>query len=147
MHGPYNGGVDGLIDWLRARHKGVSFAMHSVDNMLIEFSGPDAALVETYCLVAQRYTDEGMASLAQPPGGAATKRGAGMDMRAWARYVDRFERRGGEWRIAHRTVVYDSMVMHEVPEDASTLDPGCILGRRDLRDFVYQERAALGIGS
>ena len=23
------------------------------------------------------------------------------------RYVDRFEKRGGEWRIAQRTVVYD----------------------------------------
>ena len=31
----------------------------------------------------------------------------GVCARTFRRYIDRFEKRGGEWRIAHRQVVYD----------------------------------------
>ena len=44
------------------------------------------------------------------------------------RYVDRFERRHGEWRIAARTVVYDWIEERERPELA--LDDETLFGVR-----------------
>lgn len=48
---------------------------------------------------------EAKASLVQLSGGTEGRPGAGIDMTGSSRYVDRFERRDGEWRIAHRTLV------------------------------------------
>lgn len=54
------------------------------------------------------------------------------------RYVDRFEQRGGEWRIANRTVVYDFSRIDPVDQD---IDPNWktrfTLGRRDRDDLSY----------
>jgi hypothetical protein len=144
-HGIYNGGIDGLIDWIKGRHKTIPFSMHSISNMLIEFGGPDSAVAETYCFAVQRYPAEGKASLAALAGGAEGKPGVAMDLMACARYVDRFERRGGEWRIQHRTVVYDSTMMYEVSPDAPKMGEGWTVGRRDKDDHVYRARAEVGV--
>lgn len=100
-HGGYNGGIDGLIAWLEDRFAKADNGMHFLGNCLIEFGGSDLALVETY-FVSQRL---------RPP---AVEDGQSVEARdaicrqAWGRYVDRLERRDGEWRIAHRTVVLDA---------------------------------------
>ena len=44
-------------------------------------------------------------ALASITGGAKGMEGQGVDLMATARYVDRHEKRNGEWRIAHRSVV------------------------------------------
>ena len=70
---------------------GVKQQTHRVDNVLIEFTGPDSASVESYNITfVDAETPEGMA--ASIIGG---------------RYLDRFERRDGEWKIAHRLYVMD----------------------------------------
>lgn len=70
---------------------GVRQQTHRVDHSLIEFTGPDSAVVESYNLTfIDAETDAGMA--------AATVGG---------RYLDRFERRAGVWKIAHRLYVMD----------------------------------------
>lgn len=149
VHGIYNGGVDGLIEWIRGRHKTIPSSMHNVTNMLIEFAGADTALAETYCFAIQRYPADGGPSLAAPAGAQAGKnagkKAAAIDLMGCARYVDRFERREGEWRIAHRTVVFDSWIMHEVSEDTPKMGADWTVGRRDRRDPVYLARAALGL--
>jgi hypothetical protein len=49
----------------------------------------------------------------------------------FGRYLDRFERRGGEWRIAFRQVLVDIA--------RPGLDPGeFAAGRRDRRDPSYE---------
>src|ERR1700744_1321328 len=106
-HGPFVGGVDALIAWLTDRHRTIPFSMPMVSNMLIEFPGPDRARAETYISATLRYSAEGKAALAVFTGGAAGGHGSATDSFAWARYIDRFERRGGEWRIARRTVAFD----------------------------------------
>jgi hypothetical protein len=66
--------------------------MHSVSNMLIRVDG-DTARVESYWHVFHR-----------EPGrdGAAD-----WDYHAGGRYLDRFERRDGEWRVLTRILVRD----------------------------------------
>ena len=145
-HGPYVGGVEGLIEWVRERHKPIPFSSHQISNILIEFATPDLALVETYARTLQRYPADAKASLAQLSGGQAGKPGMGMDLLTASRYVDRFERRNREWRIARRSLIQDWKHLLEVPEDAPQPKPEWIVGRRDRQDFIYHERAELGIG-
>jgi hypothetical protein len=70
--------------------------MHFNTNVLIEFETKDRAFVETYVLVLQRFADRRLT--------------------ASARYLDRFEKRGGEWRVAHRTLVFGDTVSEPVRE-------------------------------
>lgn len=144
-HGAYDGGVDGLVDWIRERHKPIPVSSHQVSNILIEFAKPDLALVETYIRTFQRYPADAKAALAQLAGGQAGRPGVGVDMLSASRYVDRFERRNGEWRIARRTLIQDCKQFIEVLENAPNPQPGWLVGRRDKQDFIYLERVELGI--
>ena len=100
--------------------------MHKINNVLIELDG-DIARCETCVTVVVRIPLE---------------RGA-TDWTHAGRYVDRFERRNGEWRIAHRTVVYDLERFDEVvpaPEgltQARYLD-NAVRGQRGTADVSYE---------
>ena len=144
-HGIYNGGVDGLIDWISKRHEVIPFSMHAISNLLIEFAGKDIALVETYVRTTQRYPAEAKAALGQLSGGKLGPEGAAMDLFTCSRYVDRFERRGGEWRIARRTVVADWKQIVPVSADSPVPLPGWEVGQRNQDDFIFRERRALGL--
>ncbi|MBN9428597.1 MAG: nuclear transport factor 2 family protein [Burkholderiales bacterium] len=144
-HGPYRGGVDGLIDWVRERHKTITFSMHQLSNMLIEFATPDLALVETTVCSIQRYTADGKKSLAQLSGGKLGAPGRESDLMGSSRYVDRFERRHGEWRIARRTVIAGWRRIVDVDADAPVMGSDWTVQRRDLTDFIFRERAELGL--
>jgi hypothetical protein len=140
-HGIFNGNLDGLIDWISNRHQGIPFSMHAISNMLIEFAGPDIALVETYVRTTQRYPAEAKQALVQLSGGKMGAKGAAMDLFT----CSRFERRAGEWRIARRTLVADWKQIVPVTADAPVPLPGWEVGRRDQEDFVFRERRALGL--
>jgi hypothetical protein len=145
LHGAYNGPVDGLVDWIRNRHAGIPFSMHAVSNMLIEFAGADLALVETYVRTTQRYPAEARAALDQLAGGRAGVEGGAMDLMTCSRYVDRFERRDGHWKIARRTLVADWKQFMPVPAGMPTPPASQETGRRDADDLIFRERRALGI--
>jgi hypothetical protein len=144
-HGAYSGDIEGMAAWIRERHKTISFAVHQLGNMLIEFASADVALVETAIFSIQRYTPEGRESLAQMAGGAAWKDGAGADTMGSARYIDRFERRHGEWRIAKRTVVLGWRRVFEVDAGVAAMPAGPNAQRRDAGDVIFRARAELGI--
>lgn len=60
------------------------------------------------------------------------------DMFLKGRYIDKLEKREGEWRIAHRTAVHDFERIVE-PADQSLADaPGEQLGHRKPEDALYQ---------
>ena len=143
-HGLYIGGLDGLIEWVRERHKAISFSMHIVTNILIEFAGPDAAVVETYYLVSQHYpaANDGAAKV---PSQGQSKAGVAMDLTGCGRYVDQFSRRNGVWRIQHRSVVTDSNTLVESTTPAPEMAPDCIWGTRDKTDCIYETRRAAGL--
>jgi hypothetical protein len=109
-HGAYRGSADGFIAQALPRLRAGGRGVHQISNVLIELHG-DLAAVES-CFLALQTT-------AAAPAQATFLCG---------RYLDRFERRGGEWRIADRTVVYDWIEERTRPELAQ--DDATLFGRR-----------------
>ncbi|GAA2358373.1 nuclear transport factor 2 family protein [Dactylosporangium salmoneum] len=105
-HGPYEGGPEGFVEFVKARRVGMRHTAHYVGNILVEFGGPDTAVAETYGFATQTFVPP---SPLVPEGAVATR------IRAAYRYVDRFERRDGRWAVAAALLV---------------------TGERDLRHFT-----------
>jgi hypothetical protein len=131
-HGDYKGDVAGLIAWLKERFANTENGTHLLGNCLTEFAGPELALVET-SFVSQR--------LRAHVSGAGVNAGSGdaMCRQSWGRYVDRFERRQGEWRVAHRTVVLDSVFTFAARDALRT--GSAIWSKRDRSDYIYVAKA------
>lgn len=128
-HGDYQGGIDGLIEWLKARLADAENGMHLLANCLIEFQSPDLALVETY-FVSVRLRGPDVEHQSNPAVRDAVCR------QSWGRYLDRFERRG-TWGIARRTVVLDSVYTTLVHKTARGGSPEW--GHRGRGDRLYSE--------
>jgi len=112
-HGTYDGNIDGLIQWIARRHEGVAQSMHLLGNCLIDWRGDDVALVETYCVAYQRLKPSDRASAS----GAGLKVGGnGEQTQVRCRFLDRFEKREGVWKIAHRVVAYESLLREDAPQ-------------------------------
>lgn len=123
-HGPFKGGRDDFVDWivpfLREHYVSTS---HHMTSQHIDLRG-DHALVETYAIVAQE---------------KKAIDGRRTQLIANTRYVDRFEKRDGVWRVARRTVVVDSARSDEIgawegAHSMSTMTPGT----RDRNDPIYR---------
>lgn len=97
-HGAYRGSADGFIARALPRLRAGGRGVHQISNILIELHGAIAA-VESSFLALQT--------------NAATP---DLETFLCGRYLDRFERRAGEWRIADRTVVYDWIEERTRPE-------------------------------
>ena len=97
-HGAWNGSATGFIDQALPRLRTGGRRVHQISNISIDLHD-DVAAVESYFLALQA------------PGGTT-----GQQTLLCGRYVDRFERRGDEWRIAARTVVYDWIEERQRPE-------------------------------
>ena len=113
--------------------------------MLIEFVQDDVALVESYVRTIQQYPSHAKQQLAQLTGGAAGADDAAMDMFTSSRYIDRVERRGGQWRIARRDLAQDWKQLVEVRHQALQPREGWIIGRRDGQDAIEVLRRELGL--
>lgn len=86
--GEYVGGPVDLYDWASAMHEhGQTATHHDLLNHSCEFAG-ETAHTETYYLFVARNRDE-------------------TNLVAGGRYLDRFEKRDGEWRIAFRNNVFE----------------------------------------
>ncbi|WP_322046478.1 nuclear transport factor 2 family protein [Paraburkholderia sp. J67] len=90
-HGPYQGTASGFCDWAMESLKSAGRMIHMIGNIMIELHG-DRALAESYFHAVQE--DRKIASERK-------------EVSLYGRYIDRFEKRAGEWRVAARTVVYD----------------------------------------
>jgi hypothetical protein len=84
--------VDFCIPVLRSREQ----TLHAISNVLIRVTGEEARVQFYYNAIAR----------------VVRKDGTRNDVTFLGRYLDRFERRGGEWRIAHRRVMMDSWRIH-----------------------------------
>ena len=91
--------------------------MHFNTNVLIEFQSQDRAFVETYVLVLQRFKDRRVT--------------------ASARYLDRFEKRKHQWRVAHRTLVFGDMVS-EALEAPVSFPAGWTEQKHSMADPLYR---------
>lgn len=90
-HGGFKGDVDAFVAWVMPVLATMERTQHVIGNVLVTVAG-DEAWAESYFVA---YHD------------MADAHGADIRMTVAGRYLDRFARRGGEWRIAHRQFVSD----------------------------------------
>jgi hypothetical protein len=88
-HGPFTVGLEEFFASVLPTVRDREATQHYLMNQHVEFEGPDGANVETYFVVVRKM-----------PGHDGVEQMGG-------RYVDRFERRDGDWRIALRVLVVD----------------------------------------
>jgi len=91
-HSIFRGSSDGFVAFFKAMLTPMEGTTHSLGHILITVDG-DVAGSESYVLGWHRLPGDD----ATPP----------QDFTASGRYVDRLERRNGQWKIAHRTVLFD----------------------------------------
>jgi ketosteroid isomerase-like protein len=115
--GPYRGDVEGFLAYLDSERGLRMFerTMHCIADQSVEVHG-DEALSESMAIGYHQLTEE--------------------HYLLGLRYVDRFERRGGEWRIAHRKVAYDWAIRRPIV-DSDLLPEDFPRGVRGGGDVVY----------
>lgn len=118
--GFFGGSVDAFLEAGREGMKNFLCTTHNTGNQLIEVSG-DRAWAEHYTVATHRLPAEGTLPL--------------RDFITAVRYVDRLERRDGEWRILSRKLVLDWCRTDPVNEIGTV--PEVPLGRRDRTDPSY----------
>ena len=92
-HGSFSGNAPDYVAWLREVLPNVAVSSHQFTNILVDVESANAATSETYCFNVNVF--------------AATAESPATHTTSLLRYLDRFERRDGEWRIVHRRVVTD----------------------------------------
>jgi hypothetical protein len=130
-HGIFKGTAKDFVPWVLATLRGMEGTQHAICNQLVELAG-ERAFSESYFIAYHRLV------------GSQER-----DMFAAGRYLDRFEKRGGEWRIAHRQTVYDWTSTQLASDESWRRSPMRELierGQRGAGDrSVSERRAALGI--
>jgi SnoaL-like domain len=130
-HGAYKGSASGFIDAALPKLQASGRMIHHVGNISIHLHGEQAA-VETYFLAWQR---------------DRSSNNSEQETFLAGRYVDRFEKRDDEWRVAARVVVYDWVQpMGAAPVDSETARFGLRvpIGGRKPDDPWYRLLAELG---
>jgi hypothetical protein len=134
-HGSFSGGVEEYIAWVDKLTARYQWSMHLIANVLIDLgkdhdpggTTADSAACESYGVSLHRSDD--------------TK--PYMNLATGFRYLDRFERREGAWKIAERTALGEWSM--KIPKDAWWEIPEDQLsGRRDTSDALYTLLASLG---
>jgi hypothetical protein len=121
-HGVFHGTAAGFADWVMPVLHGMKRTQHCIANVLIEVHG-DTAYGESYFTAHH--------ALPQPEG-------SDLYMVAAGRYLDRFERRGGPWRIAHRQACYDWNAAAPSTDSWDRETPGgWVFGQRGEADASY----------
>jgi 3-phenylpropionate/cinnamic acid dioxygenase small subunit len=126
-HGEYVGDVDGFIAHVQANIVRFERTMHFLGNILIEVDGPRARS-EAYA-IAHHHLRAGH----QKPE---------RDFLVWLRYVDDFERREGEWRIACRVCIFEWSRIDAVNPSAYQFGETHRRGRADHEDVVFARSLA-----
>jgi hypothetical protein len=132
-HGAYRGDVEGLIKWVERRHASIDQSMHFLGNCLVEFADDDRALVETCYVAFLRLGPDAHESRRMLLGDASEA--GDTDLAVLGRYIDRFERRDGDWRIARRINVYEGTRAQAVRDPSR--DPQHDWATRDRSDKLY----------
>ena len=131
-HGSFEGPVDEFIPWVFRILARYTLTMHFVGNLLVEAKPgcTDVARAETYGIAFHR-TDGHTAA-----DGRSEKRDAAGNLTTGFRFVDRFERRDSEWRIARRVAVTEWSRIDD-PAHWWPVPDTMLTGRRDRSDVVY----------
>lgn len=125
-HGQFKGNVDEFVAWVFPLLRTMERTQHLIGNILVQPVG-DVASAESYVVASHDMAD---------------RNGRPIRLTVAGRYLDRFERRQGEWRIAHRTFISDWSAS-EPRSDVWDRQAGTtrIYGSRDRQDRSYAEGA------
>ena len=112
-----------FLDSIEAMSSGLTAIQHNITNHLIRITGPDTAEGEAYLVAYHRSENEDSAYLLLIGG----------------RYLDRYSKREGQWKIAHRKCVaewgHEAKVPAKLGDDSIT---GAIAaGQMDAEDPSY----------
>lgn len=119
--GLYDGDIDGFADWLITNLGNYAFTVHALSNVYLEVDG-DHAAGESYVTALHGETLDG----SRDP------------FRSGGRYLDRFERRDGQWLITERTaLVVWSEPAPSVTHPTAGGKYGAPRSRRDRTDPSY----------
>lgn len=123
-HGSFRGSAPDYVDWVMNLLASWVSTLHHNGNFLIELDGDDA-YGELHWTGYYTFRNEA---------------GELQDMLAAGRYLDRYQRRNGEWRILHRSCVSDwrQILPGEAWRDAS--GSPLLVGRRGQEDLSYHIR-------
>ena len=121
--------VADFISEVGTRHPSVPRTSHMVMNELIDFTGPDSAFVESWCLAVE-----------QRPVGDGTS--PDIDHVFRVRYGDEFQRLRGEWKIGRRMYVIDHVMSAPVAHDLLPDNGGRYEGVRGPEDPISRARNA-----
>jgi ketosteroid isomerase-like protein len=119
-HGMFTGKAADFIPWALAALVKDDGSSHYIANELIEVDG-DVAHCESYFFGIHRRQG---------------KDGTTADLVFSGRYADRFERRNGAWKIAHRQVIFDRSRIDKVEKVFRT--DGFVTGKRSREDPAYK---------
>lgn len=127
-HGGFKGSAVDFVDWALGLLATMERTQHLIGNVLIDVQG-DQAVGESCFMANHDMTDAD---------------GRPVRMIAAGRYLDRFERRDGEWKIAHRHAVYDWNANFDRTDtwDRSAGSPR-VFGERGTGDALYAHVASL----
>jgi hypothetical protein len=89
-HGVFVGSAAEFLNWVVPGFPAMRLTLHTLGQSLIQLRG-NTAVVETHVTTYHRVDVNGQ----------------DRDIIVGSRYLDRMEQRAGEWRIAHRKMVYD----------------------------------------
>lgn len=129
-NGHFQGSPADFQAMVRERHAAIPRASHMVNTVLVDFTGPGSAFVESYCLALEWH----------PHG-----REGPVDRIVRVRYGDEFELRGGRWKVARRMVVMDhEMTMPSTGGGSTWSNAGRLLGVRSAQDPISRRRGELG---
>jgi len=136
-HGSYKGDVEGFLEFVKHEvYARFRTTMHKLGQSLIEVEG-DIARAESYAICHHVSSEPDPAGSATTPGESGTRAAAAnrdfADRVMGIRYVDRFERRAGEWRIARRELRWEWVRTDRL----EGLDPSWTQGRTDHGDPLY----------
>jgi hypothetical protein len=123
-HGPYQGTAAGFIEWALKALPGFERSIHQITNVLIELQ-PGGAAVESQFTAYQR---------------APNAAGVMQQFLLMGRYADWFEKRGEEWRVKRRTVIYDWVEEQPLPTESEQERFGVRqpIGGKKPDDAVYE---------
>jgi hypothetical protein len=123
------GSVEDLITLMNRNAVSIPMSMHLLANIVFEFAGDDVAIVESYLLACQTHRDS--------EGGEGFRQ-------TGSRYLDRFERRDGIWKIAKRVLPLN-FIRPLAPAGDQILFTNPVLSTRDDTDPLWALRAEAGL--
>jgi hypothetical protein len=141
--GDFKGTIEEMIEAVKLRHAEIKQSAHLLTNILVEFDSPHGAVVESYYLAYLRNATLPATMRSALLGPDAPETGE-IDMRSLGRYVDRFEKRDGQWKIAQRVCIAETLTGQAAPEGA-TLSPAWVMANRDPDDAIWKMRNMFGL--